>query len=246
MHVTKIKIKQDRVFIEYDKTVVVNEEELLNKYSIDSPEQPVGAFKDAFQKMDFFLIEMCELCDKSKDIPIMCEDVNITGLSFKYKDGELTSAVITGTKQLAYSNSPLVLNTPNKSVNIDGEFNKMVHLTDPCIAVLKAVVDHAKEYVNGERLQIEIDLKGNAKKADPEQYPSHGQGEGPKTDDPNAGKGDETPSRAEIGDTTPKMTKYPEPEAVKGEGMPDFEDDGINKTEDVRDNSEDEIPKPPE
>ena len=159
MHITKIKIKSDRVSIEYDKTVVVNEEELLNRYSIDSPEQPFGAFKDAFQKMDFFLIELCELCDKPKDIPVMCEDVGITGLSFKYKDGELASAVITGTKQLAYSNSPLILNTPNKSVNIDGDFNKMVHLTDPCIAVLKSVIEHAKKYVNGERLQIEMDLK---------------------------------------------------------------------------------------
>ncbi len=159
MNVTKIKIKQERVSIEYDEGIVVNDEELFNRYSIDSPEQPVTAFKDSFQKMDFHLIELCELCDKPKEIPIMCEDVNITGLSFKYKDGELTSAVVTGTKQLAYSNSPLALNTPNKSINIDGDFNKMVHLTDPCIAALKSVIDHAKDYVKGERLQIEIDLQ---------------------------------------------------------------------------------------
>ncbi len=178
MHITKIKIKQERVFIEYDKAVVVNDEELLNRYSIDSPEQPVIAFKDAFQKMDFHLIELCELCDKPQDIPVMCEDVNITGLSFKYKDGELTSAVVTGTKQLAYSNSPLVLNSPNKSINVDGDFNKMVHLTDPCIAALKSVIDHAKNYVGGERLQIEIDLK---------------------EDDPNAGKGAETVQSEDLG-----------------------------------------------
>lgn len=181
MNITKIKIKQDRVSIEYDKAVVVNEENLVNKYSIDSPEQPVGAFKDAFQKMDFFLIELCELCDKQADVVIMCEDVGITGLSFKYKDGELNSAVITGTKQLAYSNSPLVLNTPNKSINTDGDFNKMVHLTDPCIAVLKLVIEHAKEYVDGERLQIEMDLKDasedikddSAKKANLGKFDSH-------------------------------------------------------------------------
>lgn len=50
MHITKIKIKQDRVFVEYDKAVIVGEEKLVNKYSIDSPEQPAGAFKKAFQK----------------------------------------------------------------------------------------------------------------------------------------------------------------------------------------------------
>ena len=158
MHVTKIKIKQDRVFVEYDKVVVVNKENLVNKYSIDSPEQPVGAFKEAFQNMDFFLIELCELCDKPADVPTMCEDVTITGLSFKYSEGELSSAIITGTKALAYSNSPLVLNTPNKSVCVD-EFDKMQHLTDPCIAGLKSVLEYAKNYVEGERLQIEIDLR---------------------------------------------------------------------------------------
>ena len=178
MHITKIKIKQEHVSIEYDEGIVVNDEELLNRYSIDSPEQPVSAFKDSFQNMDFHLIELCELCEKPQDIPIMCEDVNITGLSFKYKDNELTSAVVTGTKQLAYSNSPLVLNSPNKSINVDGDFNKMVHLTDPCIATLKSVIDHAKDYVKGERLQIEIDLK---------------------EDDPNAGKGDETVQSENLG-----------------------------------------------
>jgi len=159
MHVTKIKIKQDRVFVEYDKIVIVEDKELLNKYSIDSPEQPVTEFKKSFQSLDFFLIELCELCDKPDEIPIMCEDVTISGLTLKYADGELSSAIITGTKQLAYSNSPLVLNTPNKSINIDGDFNKMVHLTDTCIISLKSVIDHAKNYVKGERLQIEIDLK---------------------------------------------------------------------------------------
>ncbi len=195
MHITKIKIKQEHVSIEYDEGIVVNDEELLNKYSIDSPEQPVTAFKEAFQKMDFHLIELCELCEKPKDIPIMCEDVNITGLSFKYKDGELTSAVVTGTKQLAYSNSPLVLNTPNKSINVDGDFNKMVHLTDPCIAALKSVIDHAKNYVKGERLQIEIDLK---------------------EDDPNAGKGDETvqvaPKNEKVDITEGKIDEGPQDE----------------------------------
>ncbi len=163
MHVTKIKIKQDRVFVEYDKAVIVEEKKLLNKYSIDSPEQPVGAFKEAFQKMDFFLIELCELADQPKDVPVMCEDVNITGLSFKYEDGELSSAIITGTKALAYSNSPLVLNTPNKAVMVAGaddgfEFDRMKHHTDPCIAGLKAVLEHAEQYVDGKRLQIELPL----------------------------------------------------------------------------------------
>lgn len=193
MNVTKIKIKQDRVSIDYDKMVIVDDNELVNKYSIDSPEHPTGAFKDAFQKMDFFLIELCELCDKQDEIPIMCEDVSITGLSFKYKDGELSGAVITGTKALAYSNSPLVLNTPNKSVDINSEFNKMAHLTYPCIASLKSVIEHAKEYVEGKRLQVEMDLKDEitqveAKKPEPEKFDSHK----PKEVDPNAGKGDET------------------------------------------------------
>lgn len=165
MHVTKIKIKQDRVFVEYDKSVIVEEKELLNKYSIDSPEQPVGAFKKAFQKMDFFLIELCELCDKPADVPIMCDDVTISGLSFKYKDGELLSAIITGTKALAYSNSPLVLNTPNKSIcGVSDEFDRMKHLTDPCIASLQVVLAHAEQYVDGKRLQVEMKLNDQSEK----------------------------------------------------------------------------------
>ncbi len=225
MNVTKIKIKQDRVFVEYDKAVIVEEKELLNKYSIDSPEQPVGAFKEAFQKMDFFLIELCELADQPKDVPVMCEDVNITGLSFKYEDGELLSAIITGTKALAYSNSPLVLNTPNKSIcSGDNEFDRMKNLTDPCIAGLKAVLDHAEQYVDGKRLQIELPLN------------------------------DERPVRTEVGDTTPK--KEADPNFGKGDETVtpkdeetaggDFEDDGINTTKDVRDDSEDELQDPPE
>ncbi len=216
MHVTKIKIKQDRVFVEYDKAVIVEEKELLNKYSIDSPEQPVGAFKEAFQKMDFFLIELCELADKPKDVPVMCEDVNITGLSFKYENGELLSAIITGTKALAFSNSPLVLNTPNKSVCVD-EFDKMQHLTDPCIAGLKAVLGHAEQYVNGERLQIEMDL--NAKAADPE-----------------LGLNAEKVIKEKISDA--KIDGSSEAEG--------FKDDGINTTKDVRGDSEDELQEPPE
>ncbi len=226
MHVTKIKIKQDRVFVEYDKAVIVEEKELLNKYSIDSPEQPVGAFKEAFQKMDFFLIELCELADQPKDVPVMCEDVNITGLSFKYENGELLSAIITGTKALAYSNSPLVLNTPNKSVcSGDNEFDRMKNLTDPCIAGLNAVLEHAKNYVDGERLQIEIDL--NVKVADPEKFDSH---------KPELGLNAEKVIKEKISDT--KIDGSSEAEG--------FKDDGINTTKDVRDDSEDELQDPPE
>ncbi|NHZ87202.1 MAG: hypothetical protein GWP19_15235, partial [Planctomycetia bacterium] len=188
--------------------------------SIDSPEQPIGSFKKAFQAMDFHLIEMCELCDKPSDIVVMCEDVNITGLSFKYKDGTLTSAVITGTKQLAYSNSPLVLNSPNKSVNIDGEFNKMVHLTDPCIAVLKSVIEHAIKYVGGERLQLEMDLK-DEKTFDDSKISEIGP--------------------AMIGDTTPGKDNFKVPEYSD-------EDGDLNKTEDVRDDEavQSENLEPPE
>ena len=215
MHITKIKIKQDRVFVEYDKVVVVADKELLNKYSIDSPEHPVGAFKEAFQKMDFFLIELCELGDKPDDVVIMCEDVNITGLSFKYTDSELSSAIITGTKQLAYSNSPLVLNTPNKSINVgDGEFNKMVHLTDPCIAALKSVIEHAKNYVEGERLQVEIEL--------------------PQTDDQEDEK-----VQAEV-DADGNPVTF---ETLKENDQSGPIGDGINTTEDVRD--EEEVQEPP-
>ena len=160
MNVTKIKIKQDRVFVEYDKIVIVDEKELLNKYSIDSPEQPVQAFKDAFQALDWHLIELCELADKADEVAIMCEDVTITGLSLKYDEGALNGAIITGTKQLAYSNSPLILNTPNKSI-IAGEdgYDRMKHLTNTCVAALVKVIDFAERYVSGERLQIEIPLK---------------------------------------------------------------------------------------
>lgn len=158
MEVTKIKIKQSQVAIDYNKMVIVDEHESINKYSIVSPEHPTMPFKLAFQKMDFFLIEMCELCGSLDEIPIMCDDVKITGLSFKYEEGELSGAVITGTKALAYSNSPLVLNTPHKSVNFGGEWNKMIHLTGPCVNALQLVIEQAKNYVGGERLQIEIKL----------------------------------------------------------------------------------------
>ena len=263
MHVTKIKIKQDRVFVEYDKAVIVEEKELLNKYSIDSPEQPVGAFKEAFQKMDFFLIELCELADQPKDVPVMCEDVNITGLSFKYKDGELLSAIITGTKALAYSNSPLVLNTPNKSV-CDDEFDKMQHLTDPCIAGLKAVLEHAEQYVNGERLQIEMEfdddkisevgpaMRGDttekSKEADPEKFDSHK----PEVD-PNAGKGDETvtpkddqmPVRKEVDSNLDYDNKVIGDRSKSMLGHSENLGPEANVSKDVRDDSEDGLQDPP-
>ena len=210
MHVTKIKIKQDRVFVEYDKVVVVNKENLVNKYSIDSPEQPVGAFKEAFQKMDFFLIELCELCDKPADVPTMCEDVTITGLSFKYSEGELSSAIITGTKALAYSNSPLVLNTPNKSVCVD-EFDRMKHLTDPCIAGLSAVLRYAGDYVNGKRLQIEMDLRDD-------EMPVK------KDNDSNAGKGDETVQSARLEPKEAKST---------GSGIADISREPVKTADDM-------------
>lgn len=183
--------------------------------------------------MDFFLIE---LCDKPADVPVMCEDVTITGLSFKYKDGELSSAVITGTKALVYSISPLVLNTPSKSVCVD-KFDKMQHLTDLCIAGLKTVSEYAKDYVNGERLQVDIEF-------DAEKISKVGQAmrgdttEKSKKADPNAGKGDEKDQCENL---------VPTPESEGEPGLPDFEDDGINTTKDVRDDSKDiDIPEIPE
>ena len=128
----------------------------------------------------------------------------------------------------------------------------MVHLTDPCIAALKSALEHAKEYVNGERLQLELGLNAESpvKEADPEKFDSHK----PKT---------------EVGDITPEPEKPKEqanldPSAEKfdipngpGDTIPvkeDFEvpeysdeDGDLNKTKDVRDDSEGiDIPATPE
>ena len=103
----------------------------------------------------------------------------------------------------------------------------MKNLTDPCIAGLKAVLEHAKNYVDGERLQIEMEF--NDEKISEVGPAMRGDTTPKKEVDPNFGKGDET--------VTPK-----DEETAGG----DFEDDGINTTKDVRDDSEDELQEPPE
>ena len=213
MEINKIKIKQDRVTIDYSKIHTIGDNNtFVNKYSIDSPEQPTEAFKKAFQNLDFHFIEICEFANKQEDIAVTCEDVKITGITLKHKEGVFEGAIITGTKQLAYSNSPLVVNTPIKLVNYDDEFDRMKHFTDPALTAIKKVIEHAEEYVNGKRLQVEIDLKDKQE----EEVPAAQQEidtDKPKETEPK----DEPVGESPGPDENPEKTDTSEPVADKKE-----------------------------
>jgi len=158
MPITKIKISPEAVAIDYSVSYVDPDSNITkyNQYTVKSPEHPVLEFPKALQALDYHLIELCELESKPEDISIMCEDVEILGVTFKWKDGKF-AASISGQKVLAYSSSPLILNSPMKrEQNIDEKFDSMQHLNTTTVAALTKLIDHAENYVNGIRAQVEM------------------------------------------------------------------------------------------
>jgi len=159
MRLTKIKIIKDMVSINWETPVKGGR---MIKNTIESPDDPKPDFAKAIKALKPHLIQMCEV----ESLPSKL--ITVTGASLSYKgDNDIMNVVITGNKTHVNSGGCLNLNSPNKpAVSTTGDPTDAANLLDEkCVEKIETLIDEAKAYIKGERLQMELlNKKKGAKK----------------------------------------------------------------------------------
>lgn len=134
MNISKVKLKDDRVIIEYEKKSDVVERN--NQFALACADEPLPEFTAALTGLARYVLEICELPED------MLNRVKVTGVTYSS-----TGAVVTAQISLLKSNCPLNINTPHVAES---------EMTPMCVTALQHVRDEAKRYVLGERAQGEL------------------------------------------------------------------------------------------
>jgi hypothetical protein len=128
-----------------------------DSHSLETADAADPEFYKAMEDLAEEVQKLCEL--PNEDL----SRITVKGVSFSYAgDNETPGAVITASKTLLHSHTPLNLNTPHKPFEPyaklpDGcEIDlKGVH-TDDCIKKLKTLMNKAEDYLNGKRKQTDL------------------------------------------------------------------------------------------
>lgn len=146
--VQKVKVSNNRVRIEYVKgeDVEDGDEYMINSREAAAPE----LYKD-FTDLQDDVIRICELPESYK------LGLSVISVSFSYTKGVM-GATITALKALAYSQAPLVLNTPHKpSEPYEEDGDDTYCLPIDAVISLRLLIAHAIEYIDGKRAQLELE-----------------------------------------------------------------------------------------
>ena len=147
----KIKYSKERVIIHYDEDLGSG----TNELTLNSFQAPAPSFKKAFEFLEKWVNEICELNLKGEDITSLIE---VIGVSFSWTN-EIMGAVISAKKHLAETPAPLILNTPHKPSEPYGEnADEMNIMSSDLVADLEILQKEAEDYLNGKRAQTKIDF----------------------------------------------------------------------------------------
>lgn len=154
--ILKVKFGSDEKHVfEYEVSKDV-ERTVVDELSFKSKEKALPAFYEAMQDLSE---HVCEICELPKE---MASEIKVIGVSFSYEEkSDVMGAVITATRTLKHSNSPMLINTPFKPSDFYNEDEAATKdpallLSQECVEALHTMEDEAIRYIDGERLQTDL------------------------------------------------------------------------------------------
>lgn len=158
---TKIKYdpKKERVVLNY---TIENGTDEPDEFSVNIRQPPHPDLVDALAALGEHALALCELEG------VEAEDLEVRSVSFSWSH-DVMGATITALRTLRRSSSPLVLNTPHKTVAHYGEDGDDEHLLpESTVEALMDLVHEARAFLpppigrakRGEKPQTEMDLEG--------------------------------------------------------------------------------------
>lgn len=156
--IAKIKFQDSerKTVIEYQKW---KPGERWDEYILTSEDPPLQTFRDEMNKLGPHICTLLELPASYADT------IKVSGISLSYKDG-IMGCVITCQKKLRSANSPLILNTPHMTEESYSETDESGNnlLSMEIINLVHNCMDHARDYINGKREQLQLELEDETPK----------------------------------------------------------------------------------
>jgi len=151
---TKIKFKQDKVFLTYTQK---NSQGKDDAYSVEISEAPAPGFTKALENLAQDVLTICELPTDEDTL----KTIKVLGVSISHTDTETEGVVrgftISALKDLKDSNSPLVLNTPHKPeapYSKSGDNSNCLYLET--VERIDTLIEEAEKYLKGHRAQVSM------------------------------------------------------------------------------------------
>lgn len=154
MQITKFRLKEDNVYVEYMSTSE-EVEGVVDEFTMKSADTPAPSLVKATMALCVDVVDMLELPSKET------EKITVTGITLSnVRDKALMTGTIIAKRELNNSNSPQNLVTPSKRFEVEvgeGEDtapNMKVLLSDDCIKRFNKLVDEVESYIKGNRSQL--------------------------------------------------------------------------------------------
>ena len=154
MDITKIKYDGARAELLWE--ILQAKSDTVNKYSMESADQPTEAFKKALQALAPFVCDICEFEENYK------AGMTIRGITCTYSsEKRVMGVMIHVVKKLPESNRVFPFNTPflPEASPVEGG----AELARPCAIAIRELLREAEKYINGERAQIDMFPAGTRK-----------------------------------------------------------------------------------
>ena len=149
--ITKVKAKKG----EYSFSWEIYQEFTKNwdKHTLVCKDPPREELKKRLQIMANHVTEICEFEEGAT------KKIAVSGITISYTDGN-RYLVITALKDLTYSKSPLVINTPARPELPENECDEEFCMSDELVQDLHYLEEEAWAYINGDRAQQTLDFGG--------------------------------------------------------------------------------------
>lgn len=159
MQITKIHITEARIEIDYRRPFTRDDKVHFDEFSLKCSEPAEPSLYKAIKDLKDDVLAICELPD---DYGLGLKPISV---SLRWSE-DLFGAVISATKTLKRSNSPLVIHTPFKSKLSDTkDKNPSSMLSPETVLRIEELLKAADRYISGVRGQISLDLKISKKGA---------------------------------------------------------------------------------
>lgn len=157
IQLTRVSYKKGKVAISW---LQQRPEDQTDEFSLVSTEQPTHRFVEALQALVPHVLRICELPDQYGN------GITVLGVSFSHTN-DVMGAVMTATKKLCHSTSPMLINTPHKPSEPYSGDDDSNCLDLETVQALQSVWDQALAYLRGDRAQMLLPF-GDQETADEE------------------------------------------------------------------------------
>lgn len=150
--INKFKLaKNDRYYVSY--SILRNDPENSDDYTLDTLDKPAPSLLNKIMVFRKWVNEICEFNLKKDDL----KSLIIRGFSFSHSKGILGVTVM-AQKELRYSNSPLIINTPHKIEDFysSGGGDKKQLLPSQMVNDAYELVDEIIDFIKGNRAQMNL------------------------------------------------------------------------------------------